>query len=193
MPDQLFAIFFIGHPTDDDYAGWLRQRLAYARMEFDGLEMVDGHGDANGTWGGVPCHARHLDDANGGWLLLTYAPEDFEAAMKLPPMNDYELPPPLATFADACRALRPNVALLASEPLPETCIYQYAADVATQIAEGPSAELCERPYTALFLGSFEIVMLEDEQSLLAELRRLDVAGGAVFFPAGAPGPGTLHT
>jgi hypothetical protein len=185
MPDQLFAIFFIGHPTDDDYAGWLRQRLAYARMEFDGLEM----GEANGTWGGVPCHARHLDDADGGPLLLAYAVEDFEAAMKLPPMNDDELPPPLATFADACRGLRPNVALLASEPLPDASIYQYAADLAAQIADGPSAELCARSFTALFLGSFEIVMLEDEQPLLAELHRLDVAGGAVFFPAGTPGPG----
>jgi hypothetical protein len=177
MSEQLFTIFFIGHPSDDDYAGWLRQRLAYAGM--GDLVVADG---ATGTWGGIPCHARHLDDDEQGPLVLSYAPDDFDAAMKSPPVNDYLLPPPLAAFVDACRSLSPNIALLASQALPDTAVDQHVTDISAELAQGTPAELLERPYTAFYLNSFEFVMLEDDLPLLAELRKVEVAGGTVFFP-----------
>lgn len=183
MSDRLLALLFIGHPVDEDYADWLRQQLTFAGMDLDGLEIVDGHGEAHGSWGGMTCHARHRDDTDQGPLLITFAPEQFEAAMELPLLNDYELPPPLAAFAAACQALQPNVAIVTSVPLDEAGTDQYAIDLSAELADGPSAELCERPYAALFLGSFDLVMLEDEQPLLAKLRRRDLAGGALFFPS----------
>lgn len=186
MPDRLLAIFLIGHATDGDYSGWLRQRLTYARVDLDELSTTDGRGRGSGVWAGMPCHVRHLDDVGQGPLLLSFDRADFETAMKLPPTDDYQLPPPLATFADACQALGPNVALLTVEPLDEAEVDRYATELAAETNAGPSAELCERRYSALFLGSFDLVMLEDEQPLLAVLDRHDVAGGAVFLGTSAP-------
>ncbi|MGW1782657.1 hypothetical protein ACWCQQ_26495 [Streptomyces sp. NPDC002143] len=186
MPKRSFAILFIGHPADDDYAAWLRQRLEYARMDLSDLAIVDGHGDAVGTWGGMPCRARHLDVTDLGPLIVTFALEDFEAAVKLPPTDDFELPPPLTAFAEACESLSPHFAALVSDPLDDVDIDHYAAELEADIAEGLPAEVCERPYAALFLSNFNIVMLEEEQPLLTELGSVQVAGGSVFFPAGEP-------
>lgn len=181
MSDRLLAIFLIGHPVDGDYPAWLRQRMQYARVDLDDLKIANDQGEGVGNWAGMPCRVRHLDTIDQGPLLVSFDRSDFEAAMALPPAADYRLPPPLAVFADACQALSPNVALLTSVPLDEAGADRYAADLAAETAAGPSATLCEGPYSALFLSSFDIVMLEDEQPLLATLPRRDVAGGAVFL------------
>lgn len=189
MPDRLLGIFFIGHPSDD-YTDWLTQRLACAKMAVENLQIVDGRGVAVGSWVGIPCVARHLDDTDHGPLLLTFAPEDFEAAMKLPAANDYELAPPMATFADACRALDSNIALLTDEPLDDIAIGRYAAELEAAVADGPSAELYGRSFRALYLSNFDILLLEAERPLPERMHRLDLAGGAVFFPVGASPTGS---
>lgn len=186
MSDRLLAIFLIGHTVDGDYLAWLRQRMQYARVDLDDLKIVNDRGEGVGIWAGMPCRIRHLDAIDEGPLVLSFDRSDFQAAMALPPATDYQLPPPVAVFADACQALRPNVALLTSQPLDEADVDRYAADLAAETAAGPSAALCEGPYSALFLSSFDIVMLEDEQPLLRELPRQDVAGGAVFLGVSAP-------
>lgn len=193
MSERSFAVFFIGHASNDDHAGWLQQRLAYARVDLGGLRVGADQRGMAGTWGRMPCRARHLDDTDLGPLLLTFNPKDFEAALELPPMDDFELPPPLAAFAEACESLSPHMALLVSAPLSDTDIDQYAVDLEAEVTEGVSAEVCERPYTALFLSNFNIVMLESEQPLLTEMSSVRVAGGAVYFSARNPGPETPCT
>lgn len=184
MPERSFAVFFIGHPTTDEYSVWLEQQLVYARVNLDGLLGVGAvRSGATGTWGSIPCSARHLDETDMGPLILTFAPKDFEAAMKLPLTADFELPPPLSVFAEACESLSPHLALLAPAPLSDANIDQYTADLEAEVAEGLPAEMCERPYPALFLSNFNIVMLESEHPLPAELNSVRVAGGTVFFPA----------
>ena len=187
MSDRLLAIFLIGHhPADGDYLAWLRQRMQFARVDLDDLKIVNDRGEGVGTWAGMPCQIRHLDAIDSGPLVLSFNQSDFDAAMALPPATDYQLPPPLAAFAHACRALHPNVAVLTSQPVDEADIDRHAADLDAKTAAGPSPAVFEYPYSALFLDSFHFVMLEDDLPLMATLPRQEVAGGVVFLGVSGP-------
>jgi len=186
MSKQHFAVFFAGRPLDGDHLAWMQYKLGSAGMEVQSIGIVDGHTEADGSWGSMPCRARHIDiaDFERGALLLTFAPESFEAAMKLPAVEDFGLPPPLSAFVAACELLTGGdfIALLSSEPLEADRLSKYVVDLAAEIADGPSARLCERDCTAIFLSNFHIVILEDEQPLLTELSSVNVAGGTAYFP-----------